>query len=247
MNIILIENQELNGDEVVLEDHRASHIVKILRSEEGDTLKFGVIEGMRGEAEIVSIKRKYPHRVVLRVTLQEPPRPRSKIDLVLALPRPIMLKRILSQVTALGIGHLYLINANRVEKSFWESTLLEQGEYRKHLVSGLEQSVDTRLPTISIHNRFKPFAEDVLPERVEYYSHSIVADPSGNRVLAEAILPPANRILLAVGPEGGWVEYELEKFEKAGFTICTIGERILKVDTAVIALHGYISACFAKL
>lgn len=247
MNIILIENQELNGDEVVLEDHRASHIVKILRSEEGDTLKVGIVDGMRGEGRIVSLKKKYPHRAVLKIELKEPSLPEPRLDLILALPRPIMLKRILSQVTALGIGHIYLINANRVEKSFWESTLLEQNEYRKHLVTGLEQCVDTRLPTISIHERFKPFVEDFLPERLADYSHCLVADPSGETVLANSVSSPVERLLLAVGPEGGWVEYELKKFSAYRFSICTIGERILKVDTAVIALHGYISACLDKI
>ncbi len=244
MNIILIENQELNGDEVVLEDHRASHIVKILRSEEGDVLKVGVVDGLRGEGRIISIRKKFPHRVILKLNIHDQPQPEPRIDLILALPRPIMLKRILSQVTSLGIGHLYLINANRVEKSFWESTLLMEEEYRKHLITGLEQCVDTRLPTISFHDRFKPFIEDFLPERLARYSHCLVADPSGEHVLARCIDSSAERLVLAVGPEGGWVDYELDKFRKCNFSICTIGERILKVDTAVIALHGYISACF---
>lgn len=246
MNIILIENQELNGDETVLEDHRASHIVKILRSAEGDVLKVGIVDGMRGEGRIVSIRKKYPHRVVLQLSLNEQPQQTPPIDLVLALPRPIMLKRILSQVTSLGIGHLHLINANRVEKSFWEATLLEYEEYRKHLVIGLEQCVDTRLPTVSIHDRFKPFVEDFLPGKLSSYSHLLVADPSGEKRLVNSIDAPAGRLLLAVGPEGGWVEYELEQFRNCGFSICTIGPRILKVDTAVIALHGYISACLEK-
>lgn len=243
MNIILIENQELNGDEIVLDDHRASHIVKILRSEEGDVLKVGVVNGMRGEGTIMSIKKKFPHRVVLTVCLVDQPQPKPAIDLILALPRPIMLKRILSQVTALGIGHLYLINANRVEKSFWESNLLTEEEYRKHLITGLEQCVDTRLPSISLHERFKPFVEDVLPEKLQHYSHCLVADPSGENVLKKSIDASVGRLVLAVGPEGGWVDYELEKFRGCGFSICTIGDRILKVDTAVVALHGYISAC----
>ena len=128
MNIILIEKKELFESRVVLTDHRAKHIIKVLKKEVGDHLRLGVIDGLSGEATVIAVQRKFPFVVELLVSLTGKPDPPPAIDLLLALPRPIMLRRILSQVTALGVGTIYLVNANRVEKSFWGAGLLEEKE-----------------------------------------------------------------------------------------------------------------------
>lgn len=242
MNIILAEAAEVIDGHLTVTDHRAEHIVKVLRAETGDRLRVGVVNGRRGYGVLLAVQRKYPFAATLAVQLAEPTGPLPMLDLILALPRPIMLKRILSQVTALGVGAIHLINANRVEKSFWEASLLLPEEYRTHLLHGLEQAVDTRLPTVHLHPKFKPFIEDYCPSLVAGYDNLILADPGGEQRLAQAVAGRApGRVLLAVGPEGGWVEYELQKFREQGFLCCTIGERILKVDTATIALHASIT------
>ena len=241
MNIILVEAAEIAGGRLTLTDRRAEHIVKVLRSEPGDRVRVGVIGGRRGFGTIDGMKKKYPFAVELHVDLTEPPGEVPTIDLILALPRPIMLKRILSQVTALGVGTIHLINANRVEKSFWEAGLLEPAEYRSHLLQGLEQAVDTRLPEVRLHPKFKPFIEDYWPKVAEDYRYHLLADPTGSSRLTEVVTDSGGRLVLAVGPEGGWVDYEIEKFRERGFCCCTLGDRILKVDTAVIALHAAIS------
>lgn len=241
MNIILIEADEIQENCVRLEGQRAKHVVKILRSEVGDLVRVGEINGNMGRGEIVAIKRKYPFHVDLRLQLDESPIVNPQIDLILALPRPIMLKRILSQVTALGVGKIHLINARRVEKSFWEAGILQESEYRAHLLHGLEQAVDTMLPRVELHKRFKPFVEDFVPQILSEYGACICAHPEGRRLLSESVKIKFKKVLLAVGPEGGWVDYEVEKFEEQSFHCCSIGERILKVDTAVIALHSRIS------
>ncbi|MBU0944459.1 MAG: 16S rRNA (uracil(1498)-N(3))-methyltransferase [Proteobacteria bacterium] len=241
MNIILIEKKELFANHVVLTDHRAKHIVKILQSEVGDCLRLGVIDGLSGEARVTAVQRKYPFVVELSVNLTSQSAPQPGIDLLLALPRPIMLKRILSQVTALGIGTLYLVNANRVEKSFWDAGVLEEKEYRLHLIHGLEQAVDTRLPHIEIHRHFRPFVEDVLPDLASQYSHLLLAHPLEEKRLSQCLNSSAARVLYAVGPEGGWVDFEVKKLLAAGMHSFSLGPRILKVDTAVVAIHSRIS------
>lgn len=245
MNIILAEAGEITEKQLTLTDHRAKHIVKVLQAQVGDRLRVGVIDGAMGSATISAINKKYPFSVEMQLDLADLPKTQPVIDLILALPRPIMLKRILSQVTSLGVGTIHLINANRVEKSFWEAGILQQDEYRSHLLHGLEQAVDTRLPEIQLHPKFKPFIEDFLPTIAGNYRHLLLAHPTGAEGLGDVIEGGKgrnDRITMAVGPEGGWVEYELKKFLEQGFRCCTIGERILKVDTAVIALHARISA-----
>lgn len=242
MNIILVEADEAADNRLTLADHRAKHIVKILRAEVGDRVRVGLINGAMGCGIITAMKKKHPFFVELDLCLNEPPRPQPAIDLILALPRPIMLKRILSQAATLGVGTIHLINANRVEKSFWEAGILQPEEYRSHLLHGLEQAVDTRVPDICLHPQFKPFIEDFFPSLAAHYHYLLLAHPSGGQRLGDIFDCKNDRIIMAVGPEGGWVEYEVKKFQEQGFSCCTIGERILKVDTAVVALHAGISA-----
>jgi len=240
MNIILADSYEITDKHLYLTDHRAEHIVKVLRSKVGDVVKFGIINGGKGEGEILTITKKYPFVVDLRVQIFESVTEVQHIDLILALPRPIMLKRILSQVTALGVANIHLIHANRVEKSFWQASIVSENEFRPFLLHGLEQAVDTRLPEISVHRKFKPFIEDYFPNIKSQYHHTILAHPGGQSTLQQQI-SKGSKVALAVGPEGGWVDYEVDKFREQGFIDCTLGERILKVDTAVIALHSRIS------
>jgi RsmE family RNA methyltransferase len=243
MNIILLEADEVRDGVVLLTDHRAEHIQKVLRAAVGDRVRVGIINGMKGHGLITAMEgQRRSLCVSLAVELTMAAAPSPEIDLILALPRPIMLKRILSQIAALGVGSLYLIHANRVEKSFWESGLLEEEQYREHLLHGLEQAVDTRLPRIEIFRKFRPFVEDFLPVIGKDHRFKLLAHPYTESNLAQSLSGADGRILLAVGPEGGWVDFEVEKFVDQGFNPCSIGERILKVDTAVVALHAQITA-----
>ncbi|MCP3931205.1 MAG: 16S rRNA (uracil(1498)-N(3))-methyltransferase [Bacteroidetes bacterium] len=242
MNIILAESHEVIDGKVFLRDHRAKHIVKVLGSKIGDQVKFGIIDGMRGRATILSLETRFPFLVELEVELYHPPKEYPFVDLLLAFPRPIMLKRILSQAAALGVGKFFVTNANRVEKSFWDAGLLNPGVCREHLIQGLEQSVDTRVPEVEFHRYFRKFIEKILPSKTDDYSHLLLAHPEGEKRLKDRITEKPGRILLAIGPEGGWVDFEVEKFKKCGFSSFTTGDRILKVDTAVVALHGQVSA-----
>ncbi len=247
MNIILFERDELVSGRLVLRDHRARHIVKVLRSSAGDSLRVGEINGKTGRAVILTMVKKYPFMVELEVDLTTEGDAPPGIDLLLALPRPIMLRRILSQVTALGVGAIHLINANRVEKSFWEAGITDEAEYRPHLIHGLEQAVDTRLPAVYLHRRFRPFVEDTLPGLLHRYDSFVVAHPESGNSLKESLGKKKGRVLYGIGPEGGWVDFELERFMAAGMKDFSMGSRILKVDTATVAIHGRISQLIEDL
>lgn len=242
MNVVLINRNEISKGRVMLSDHRAKHIVKVLQASEGDTIRIGMVHGKLGRGNIEAIVKKYPFRVNLTVEWTSEPPEKTPVDLLLALPRPIMLRRILSQATALGYATLHIVNANRVEKSFWKSGLLNQEEYHSHLLHGLEQAGDTTPPAVFFHKRFKPFIEDYFPTIAEQYSHLIYAHPEGDFRLHQIVRNKSGKILLAIGPEGGWVDYEVNTFRERGFSAVTLGERILKVDTAVVNLHGRIMA-----
>jgi 16S rRNA (uracil1498-N3)-methyltransferase len=228
---------------VILADRRAAHLVKVLQVQIGDTVRVGVIDGPRGSGRVQAVCARFPFQVELQVQFSGAIPERPPVDLLLALPRPIMLKRIFSQAAALGVGAIFITHAQRVEKSFWNATLLNPEEVRSHLLQGLEQAVDTRVPEVHVFERFKPFVEDDLPERLCGYSHLLIAHPGSANTLRSVIHRRPERMLLAIGPEGGWVDYELERFAERGFVPFSLGERILKVDTAVVAIHGRLMEC----
>jgi RsmE family RNA methyltransferase len=234
MNLILIDPQEIKEHSVTFTDRRATHIRKTLRSKKGDTIRVGIINGLIGSGLVRKIE---PGLVVLEIKTDTPPPPKIPTSLILALPRPIMLKRVLAQTASLGIEKIFLINANRVEKSFFKASLLTEDNLREYLLLGLEQAIDTRLPEISIHHRFRPFIEDYLPETTRDCPIKLVAHPGGEKTLTPSLLPePASPALIAIGPEGGWVDFEIDLFRQQGFSCFSLGPRILRVDTAVPAI-----------
>jgi RsmE family RNA methyltransferase len=142
----------------------------------------------------------------------------------------------------MGVDRIFLTNANRVEKSFFSSTLIQNNAFTEPLCLGLEQAIDTRLPEISVHSRFRPFVEDLLPELLHDCPIRLLAHPEGDQTIAQAagkLL--AQRAVVAIGPEGGWVDFEVQRFKEQGFIPFSLGARILRVDTAVPALLAQLS------
>jgi len=239
MNLLLFESNEIKSDNTVsLQDRRSEHIIKILGCKPGDTVRAGMINGPFGTGEILSMQGKGKNaEVVLRFSAQDSQPDDPAVDLIMGLVRPIMLKRVLAQVTSLGVGRIFLINGNRVEKSFFSASLLKDENYRPYLVQGLEQAKDTRLPQVTIHKRFKPFIEDFIPTVAGDFDRMLVAHPDGSADIKQTIGKRINgRTLLAVGPEGGWVDFEVEKFIEHSFVPVSLGRRVLRTDTAVVAL-----------
>jgi len=237
MNLILIQPEEVQASEVRLTGRRADHLRKILKVQAGDTVRVGIVNGMIGIGIVGAISR---NEVILQVTAETQPPAKLNLALILALPRPIMLKRVLAQATALGVKHLFLINASRVEKSFFEASPVKDNTFSPFIENGLEQAVDTIAPTVSVHPRFKPFVEDVIPSLAA--SLKLIAHPNGGASLAEraSSVKTPGATLLAIGPEGGWIDYEITKFQEAGFQPFSLGPRILRVDTAVPAIIAQI-------
>jgi 16S rRNA (uracil1498-N3)-methyltransferase len=127
-----------------------------------------------------------------------------------------------------------LLNAWKVEKSYWGSTRLSDENLLAQRIAGLEQARDTVLPEIRKARLFRPFVEKDLPALLAG-ALALVAHP-GAPVAAPRAIP--GRCVLAIGPEGGWIPAEVDSFRRAGFEAVGLGARILRVETAVAALIG---------
>ncbi|MAR90617.1 MAG: 16S rRNA (uracil(1498)-N(3))-methyltransferase [Pseudomonadota bacterium] len=234
MNIILIQPYEWQGDcsagTVSLHDHRHRHIRQVIQPASGDRLRVGLLNGPLGDARVLHCDARETR---LEVNLHStPPRP-LPVTLLLALPRPKVLRRTLQSITALGVKEIYLLNSFRVEKSYWQTPFLQPEAVRETLLRGLEQARDTRLPQVHLRPRFKPFVEDELPAllqgKVGWTAHPVAdAQPCPSAVPEPGVL--------AVGPEGGFIPYEVEQLAAAGLPAITLGPRILRVETALPAL-----------
>ena len=232
MNLLLFESTELDAaGQLSVSGSRLAHLLDVHRKDSGDTVRVGEIGGRLGEAPIVSINRE---RAVLAPTLHSEPPAKLPLRLVLALPRPKMLRRILRAAAELGVPELHLINSYRVEKSYWQTPVLQDSVIRDYLLQGLAQSRDTILPTVHCHRRFKPFVEDCLPGMANG-RRALLAHPGDYPQCPRGTHGPT---LLVVGPEGGFIPYEVDKLREAGCEPVSLGPRILRVENAVTALLG---------
>ncbi|MGE8360771.1 16S rRNA (uracil(1498)-N(3))-methyltransferase [Pseudomonas sp.] len=230
MNLLLLEDSDfVAADRALLSGRRLKHLHEVHRAEAGDSLRVGRLNGAMGRGQLLRLEA---DEAELQVTLDQPAPAKLPLTLLLALPRPKMLKRVLQTVSAMGVPRLVLLNSYRVEKSFWQTPFLEPEAIREQLILGLEQARDTVLPEVIIEKRFKPFVEDRLPALVGD-SLGLVGHPGDYPACPRAVEQP---VTLAIGPEGGWIPYEVEKLQEAGLQPVQLGERILRVETAVTAL-----------
>jgi RsmE family RNA methyltransferase len=230
MNLLLLEEADfIAADRVILRDRRLIHMQEVHRSQVGDSLRVGRINGLMGSAELLRLDA---GEAELRISLDQSPPAKLPLTLVLALPRPKMLRRVFQTVATMGVSKVILVNSYRVEKSFWQTPFLEPEAIREQLILGLEQARDTVLPEIIIEKRFKPFVEDRLPA-ISDGTLGLVGHPGNYPPCPRALSEP---VTLAIGPEGGWIPYEIDLLAQSGLQPVQLGERILRVETAVTAL-----------
>lgn len=234
MNILLLDPRDFTHPHTArLQDsRRCQHILGVHQAEAGSSIRLGVINGLMGTGRLARLSA--DDIIIDDIVLDQPPPAALPLQLILALPRPKMLKRIFQTVATLGVKKLILINSWRVEKSYWQTPLLEPDAIREQLILGLEQGRDTRLPEVILEKRFKPFVEDRLPGLINN-TRALVAHPYSAAACPVGVDTATS---LAIGPEGGFIAWEVEKLQACGFEAVTLGERIMRVETAVPYLLG---------
>jgi RsmE family RNA methyltransferase len=242
MNLILLFPSDLvpHTSRVLLTGRRQAHVLEVHHAAVGDSLIVGMQNGKIGEGHVTRLTAR---ELELEVAFLSDPPPKIPLILCVALMRPPVFKRVLQTAATMGVEAVHIFHSRRVEKSFWQSTVLEEVEIQAQLVLGLEQARDTVLPEVMFHKRFKIFAEDVLPGLLKE-RQGIVADPSGG-VLGPVTATPK---VLVIGPEGGFIPYELDKFREAGCALAGLGPRILRVETAVTSFLARLAQdpCYKK-
>lgn len=246
MNRILFEKSEIRDGIATFGDERAEHVMNVLHGEVGQVLKTGEIDGPIGTSVITGISvpsnlKPQTSNPSITVTCSHTEKSLSPwIDLILAPPRPRVMKRLLPQLASLGVGRIFLVGAKKVEKDFWGATLLKPENYRPLLIDGLMQAGTSILPTLETRRNFRKFVKEELDTLFPNTSR-IIAHPYGDFAFSKSETTTVDldlrpRPLLAVGPEGGWTDEEVALLEAHGFARYSLGSRILRTDTATVAL-----------
>ncbi|WP_298870901.1 16S rRNA (uracil(1498)-N(3))-methyltransferase [uncultured Psychrobacter sp.] len=247
MNCILLpETSFQNGSAYINDLTQITHVNKVLTAKVGDALKIGQLGGKLGSAIIKDITPDSIQLSDIKLTINPPPK--LNLTVVLALPRPKVLRRLIMDMTALGVNDIILINSYRTQKSYWQSPMLTRLD--EFVLEGLQQGVDTVAPRISLQKRFKPFVEDELASLIT--NRAIVAHPYSALSFAQYMQQPqlentepahrsVNSLLpsmVFIGAEGGWIDYEVELLAEQGCMAVNIGPRILRTEAAVNVILG---------
>lgn len=245
MNLLLFEPSEFQSVvpgaaiELQLDAERARQLIEVKKLTIGSSIRVGSFAGGIHQAQVLSIQA---GQVVLRVEklncFLEPDT--LAITLIVALPRPQSLKKILQTIAEMGVQRLVLVGAERVEKSYFQSKVLQPEQIRAHLQLGLEQAVATRLPEVEVLKRLT-----ALDRLLSEGSMKLFADTKASQTIEKLYEIEKSRftdeVVLAIGPEGGWTDNERAWFSRSGFSALRSGERMLRVDTAVSVIAGQVA------
>jgi RsmE family RNA methyltransferase len=223
----------------IRDPNQITHIKEILKSKIGDSLSIGELGGNIGKAIIAKIDE---NEVFLRdVTLDKKPPAKLDVTVILALPRPKVLRRLIMDMTSLGVNKLIIVNSYRSQKSYWQSPLLERID--EFVFEGLQQAIDTVPPVIEFKKRFKPFVEDEFPALLldKEQDNAVIAHPYASQSWKSYLDSSHKETMpkvLCIGAEGGWIDYEVDLLCHHGCTAVSLGDRILRTETVVSVLLG---------
>ena len=231
MNIILLDSRQTETELwSITSTRQLEHLQQHLQIQVGDTLKVGIREGLRYLTEIVEISEK---AVRLKPLQEEAVPEKLPVTLIVALPRPKVLRRLIMDSVTLGVEKIILLHSYRVDKSYWQTPFLQQLNH--YIELGLEQAGDTVAPKIELYKRFKPFVEDILPGLITSSRPAYVAHPYVEQAMPFAIEHPCTII---IGPEGGFIPYEVDLLIKNGCQAVSLGNRIIRTETVIPYVLG---------
>ena len=238
MNIVLFEKNEISCP-LKLNDERAQHILKILHKKEGDTFSCGIIKGMAGKAEIIHISEE---GIKFSFQPESDGKPLNPLKMIIGFPRPIQLKRLLRDVAALGIQEIHLTGTELGEKSYMKSNLLERGTAYKMLLDGTVQAASTHIPELFLHQNLKECLQEISKNPTELKIALDNVNASENLFSFMQNRAQKFSVIAAIGSERGWTDNERQLLEKSGFTRCSMGQRIMRTETAATVASSIILA-----
>lgn len=240
MNLVLFEASEV-ASPLLRSDLRASHVLEVLRRGPGDEFDVGMVDGPRGKARVEAVST----AEILLTFKWGPALPAlPDLALIIGLPRPQTARKILQEVATFGVSQVHFVRTERAEPQYASSTLWSSGEWRRHVLAGVAQAFDTRMPKVSWNQ--------TLGEVLGHMSgHVNPLDVQGNQGaesarialdnyeaecrLSECSVGLSAAVVLALGPERGWGPADRRLLRDHHFILAHLGERVLRTETATLA------------
>lgn len=234
MNICLFTEEEINKP-LDCRDERAIHLNKVLHKKTGDTFSAGIIGGKAGTAIITNTVDCYNLKTGkndIQYEFEFTPESDGKelfpLIMIIGFPRPIQLKRLLRDIAALGVCEVHLTGTELGEKSYMQSTLVERGAAYQMLLDGTVQAASTHVPELFLHSSLKECLESISAEK-KFALDNIRPEKS---LQALCCSMNAQKVAAAIGSERGWTDKERQLLSENGFTLCSMGKRVMRTETA---------------
>lgn len=257
MNICLFSEDEIDKT-LEWNDERAIHLNKVLHKKTGDTFSAGIINARAGTATITeTIPHENPKTGKIELSYKFTFAPESDgkklfpLKMIVGFPRPIQLKRLLRDVAGLGTAEIHLTGTELGEKSYMQSTLVERGAAAKMLLDGTVQAASTHIPELFLHTSLAECLKTLFPENqssapqkqnARFALDNVKPESSLQKLVSqfrdsleknESPSPAYDaEIFAAIGSERGWTDSERSLLTQNGFTLCSMGNRILRTETA---------------
>ena len=234
MNIVLFENSEINLP-LSIDDNRAKHIIQILHKKEGEFFDAGIIGGKAGKAKILKIDET---GLNFEFTEETDGKPLYPLSMIIGFPRPIQLKRLFRDMAGLGTESIHLTGTELGEKSYMQSNIVEKGTAYNLLKEGTIQAKSTHIPKLILHQNLSECVEKILKTNYSEKTILIALDNVQSKISLTDFLDKFNeklenyKIFAAIGSERGWTDKERNFLVQNGFTLCSMGTRVLRTETA---------------
>ena len=241
MNMLLARPEQLrkldNGlmQCVVNDARRIEHIKNILKLQLNDDCKVGVLN----QGCFAGKVSRMDDEVLIDFdssNMENPPQ-KMPLTLFIAMQRPNTLKKVIHCAVTMGVEKICFFGSYKVEKSYWQSSVLQEKNLQFELDLAMEQCKDPFEPEIVFCRYFKSFTEDILtPFAAE--NPVFIAHPAGaaNNVFEVMKNNSSRHCGLVVGPEGGFTDYEVGRLEEMGLHLLSLGDRVLRTEFALAAL-----------
>ena len=238
MNICLFDYEEINSP-LKKNDERAKHLLKVLNKKAGESFEAGIIGGAAGIAKITEISE---DKIFFTFEAKSSGKNLYPLTLIIGFPRPIQLRRLLRDVAGLGIQKVILSGTALTEKSYLDSNIVKDGSAEKMLLDGTIQAASTHIPKLLFFQTLSESLENLKCDAGWDFCSKIALDNKKATMSLHDFLQKesARSVVAAIGSERGWTDTERELLESENFTLCRMGSRILRTESAATVASSII-------
>lgn len=235
MNLILFDSP-FETKRLEAGDPRAEHIFKVLRARVGTKVFVGFVNGPRARAEVLLVEG--DGAITLKVIGTEAPPKSLPIRLLIGLPRPHTVKRVLLEASSMGVKELHFFESERGEPSYAKSSLWSTDEWKDRLRMGTEQSFGTYIPEVGMHTDLQSAISFLGDSEALVALDNYEAEGALPDMLSEA----PESVVVALGSERGWSPNERDTLRKNGWKLAHLGAHVLRLETACTAAVAAVCA-----